>query len=125
MFPLKRIKYNLKKKFVFSDRYFFDFYFNNILFNQEKSSLKKNWRFYLKITPKFDFLIQLDASNKTILNRKREMEKNGLNLYRETIFKIFLERQNLYFLYLNTESTINQNTYILEHSLKCANILDN
>lgn len=122
MYPFRALKYKLKNKTMFSDRYFYDFMFDNILFNQENPKLRDIYKLYLHFTPLAYFIIHLDAPNETILSRKKEMRSIGMDIYREGMFKLCTTHNVPFYIYINTTNTIQNCTDNILNAFKMSNI---
>lgn len=122
MYPFRALKYKLKNKTMFSDRYFYDFMFDNILFNQNNPKLRDIWKSYLHFTPLAYFLIHLDAPNEIILSRKKEMSSSGMDIYRDGIFRLYVAHSVPFYIYINTTDTIQNCADNILSAFKMSNI---
>jgi thymidylate kinase len=107
-YPYLILQSLFKKKIVLLDRFFYDYFFENISLLNKPTNLRKNWKFLLKIIPSTYFLIHLDAEAKTILSRKEELLEDDIIQYRKLSFSLYLEKPSVIYLYINTALEIEQ-----------------
>jgi hypothetical protein len=120
IFNIALIKYTLFiatnlliRKFRFADRFFYDLILQNMRFDNKISGLRENWRSLLKKTPNVFWLIQLDAPDTVIHERKKELSEADILTYRLEIFKLYLHKPSIHYTYINTANTLETCTEIL------------
>lgn len=113
----------IKKKTVIVDRFFNDYFLENISFLDKKTILRKNWKNLLTYVPTVYWKMHLDADPKIILSRKDELNGSDVIKYKSYNFKLYLEKPSFIYTYINTGLEINKCQDFLRYTYK--NILDN
>lgn len=105
-----------KNKIILVDRFFNDYFLENISFLDKKTILRKNWKTLLNLVPQVFWQIHLDARPKIILSRKDELNKRDINKYKKYNFKIYLQKPSVVYTYINTGLDINECIEFLKYT---------
>ena len=97
-----------RKNIVLLDRFFYDYFLENISFMNKTTVLRKNWKKLIKIVPRTYALIHLDADSEIILSRKQELSADDIETYRTLNFTLYLEKPSIIYLYVNTALELEQ-----------------
>jgi len=123
LFPLRVIKNFFSKKFVFVDRYFYEYLFENVRLKLGKPKLRDDWKFLLAFIPRTYMMVHLDAPSKLVLQRKQELDEEGISAYREYLFKTQLNKPFTVYSYINTDLPLEQSRSLLldicKENIKC------
>lgn len=106
----------IKKQTIIIDRFFNDYFLENISFLENKTLLRKHWRNLLEFVPKVYWQIQLDAKPKIILSRKDELKKRDVKKYKQYNFKMYLQKPSIIYTYINTGLDIEDCKEFLQHT---------
>lgn len=98
----------LKKRTVLLDRFFYDYFLENISFMNKTTILRKNWKSLIKMIPRTYALIHLDANSEIVLSRKQELSADDIDKYRTLNFTLYLEKPSVVYLYVNTALRLEQ-----------------
>jgi len=124
LFPLRVIKNLFSKKFVFVDRYFYEFLFENVRLKLGKPRLRSDWKFLLAFIPRTYMMVHLDAPTKLVLQRKEELDEEGIDAYRKYLFKTQLNKPFTVYCYINTDLPLKQSRNLLldicKENIKCS-----
>lgn len=98
----------------FSDRFFYDYFFKNIRFEEKETSLRSNWKKMLDLTPNVNMLIHLYAPYETISQRKEtEFSKEDINFYTKKIFEFYMIKPCFIYTFINTSIKIKDSTGLI------------
>ena len=98
----------------FSDRFFYDYFFKNIRFEEKETSLRSNWKKMLDLTPNVNMLIHLYAPYETISQRKEtEFSKEDINFYTEKIFEFYLIKPSIIYKFINTRNEVKKSVNLI------------
>ena len=122
-YPYLLYTVKIKKKTVIVDRFFNDYFLENISFLDKKTILRENWKKLLKYIPRVYWKIHLDAKPKIILSRKDELNKRDVKKYKSYNFKLYLEKPSFIYTYMNTGLEIDKCQEFLQYTYN--NVLEN
>lgn len=105
-------------KIILSDRYFYEFLFNDLRDLHKKAYLNTYSKYLLKCVPNNYFLVHLDCDTDLILARKNELSRNNIDFFRSNMFKIILMQKPMIYTYINTSNDIYLNNENLKYVLK-------
>jgi GTPase SAR1 family protein len=106
------------KRFYFSDRFFHDLILQDVRFEDRKAKLKDNYQELMQKTPNTFLFVHLDAPTNIIRSRKEELTVQAIDLYRNGIFKLYTTKQNLIYVYINTNNSLEACVRTLLHQTK-------
>lgn len=102
----------------FSDRFFYDYFFKNIRFEEKKTSLRSHLEKMIDLTPDVNILIHLYAAYETIAQRKEtEFSKEDINFYTENIFEFYLIKSAMIYTFINTSIKIKDSVELIYKSI--------
>lgn len=108
LFLISRLRYptiSLRRLWntkLLCDRYFHDFLFQGLRFADETPRLRPASTRLRRFIPPPRCLIQLDAPNEVIAERKAELTAEAIDFYRTELFELNLDVPSPYYLYLST-----------------------
>lgn len=101
--------------FILADRYFYDFLLSGLRTDTIETCHHEHQKYLLKFMPVPRCLVQLDAKNDVILNRKEELDSADIDLIRNSVFDMYLQKPSPYYIYLNTSIPLNYCISALSH----------
>jgi len=113
MYPLRLIRALVTKETTFIDRYFNEYLLENTRFSKDKAKLRENWKLLAFFTPRPRVIVQLDAPESVILQRKDELDEDAIIAFRNYIFKTVLNKLPTKYLYINTTTPLQRCKTIL------------
>ncbi|QOP46111.1 hypothetical protein [Sulfurimonas paralvinellae] len=118
LFPFRFVSSFFSKKTVFVDRYFDEYLIINLRLKQRKAYLRKNWQSLLKFIPRTYMIFHFDAPTEKILKRKDELNKEGIEAYRNYLFEIYLQKPYRVYTYVNTDTEVEKSVDLMLKIIK-------
>lgn len=110
-------KFLFSKRYILSDRYFYDYFFQNIRFDDKKIKLNPNKNLLMPFIPKTKYSVHLDAPIDIIYSRKQEMLLEDIGFYQLNLFDM-MQKRTYYYIYINTANDLLFNDTILQSILE-------
>lgn len=88
------------------DRYYYDYLIKDIRFLDKTPTLRIWWEKGVDKIKIPKVIVHLGAKEEIILSRKEEMTKDSINIYQESIFKMYLYKKSYIYIYMDTQNKI-------------------